>query len=228
MTKRHIFAIVNESTLVKASEIPPVIDALAHQIRYHVAPAWDMTTASVIFYPELSMVPPGAWIIALIDDPDQAGALAYHSETPDGRPYGKVFVRTCMENNVSWTSALSHEVVEAFVDPNCNMLADDYNGRFYALEVCDPVESTGYLIDDVEVSDFVRPAWFDAQSPHEAKVRWVSKGTDPLAPFALDRGGYAVFYEKGHWHQDFNRKEYAAWRLSGKNFGGSRTARRVR
>jgi len=37
------------------------------------------------------------------------------------------------------------------------------DGKIYALEVCDAVESDklGYEIDGVMVSDFITPAWFE-------------------------------------------------------------------
>ncbi len=115
MTTRHIFGVVNQSTLIDNSEVEPVVEAIAHQLRYHAGPAWGLTSAAVILYPDLASVPKNVWIITLINDPDEAGALAWHSESPDGRPYGVVFIRTCMENNVSWSSALSHEVLEGFL-----------------------------------------------------------------------------------------------------------------
>ena len=227
MTSKGIFAVVNQSTVVSNNDVAAAVPAFAHQLHYHVAPSWHIGTASVLFYPDLASTPKNAWIIAILDNADQAGALAYHSETPDGRPYGKVFAETCQNYGVNWTSAASHEIVEAQIDLSCNLLADDGRGKFYALEACDPVESTIYTYNGIELSDFVRPSWFDSQAPVGINTRWRTKGTEKLEPFQLDAGGYAVYYDltAGKWSQTYNRDTYPAWRLTGKEFPGARTAR---
>ena len=50
---------------------------------------------------------------------------------------------------------LSHEVIEALVDPRGNRMTTGV-----LTEICDPVEQPGYTIDGVTVSDFVTPRWF--------------------------------------------------------------------
>jgi len=58
---------------------------------------------------------------------------------------------------------LSHELLEMLADPWINWCAQGSDGRIYALEVCDAVESDslGYKIDGVLVSDFITPSWFE-------------------------------------------------------------------
>jgi hypothetical protein len=52
-------------------------------------------------------------------------------------------------------------------DPNVNLTVFVQNsntaGTLYAYEVCDPCEddSLGYHIDNILLSDFVYPAWFE-------------------------------------------------------------------
>lgn len=50
---------------------------------------------------------------------------------------------------------LSHEVIEALVDPRGDKMTDGL-----LTEVCDPVELPGYLINGIAVSNFVTPRWF--------------------------------------------------------------------
>jgi len=54
--------------------------------------------------------------------------------------------------------ALSHEVIEAFVDPDLNLWAEDEEGTLWAYEACDPVEAGSYQIriagEPVYVSNF--------------------------------------------------------------------------
>jgi hypothetical protein len=97
--------------------------------------------------------------IVLTDDPDQAGALGYHEMTRNGTPLGKVFAGLDIRSGSSWTVTLSHELLEMLADPWINWCAEGSDGRIYALEVCDAVESDslGYEIDGVLVSDFIGP-----------------------------------------------------------------------
>jgi hypothetical protein len=58
-----------------------------------------------------------------------------------------------------WTMSASHELLEMLEDPTGSTTRDGY-----ALEICDPVETAGYQLDGVMVSDFVTPAWFTART----------------------------------------------------------------
>jgi hypothetical protein len=223
-----LLGVVNLSTVVADSEVQPYVDAQVHQLRYHLCPAWGKTTPAVIAYKAVADIPKGGWPIVIMDDSDQQGALAYHSETPEGLDYARVFAKTLKDAGVSWTSGASHEVCEAVVDPACVTLATDGSGVAWAVEVCDPVESTSYDIDGVEMSDFVRPAWFDPQAPEGTNTRWHRNNpTEPnLKPFEIDTGGYAVFTKDlSHWDQKFGLN-HPAWRREMKG-DGSRTVRRI-
>ena len=65
-------------------------------------------------------------------------------------------------------------------DPWINWCAQGTDGKIYALEVCDAVESDklGYEIDGVMVSDFITPAWFEptradrVDFKHQLRNRW--------------------------------------------------------
>jgi len=79
---------------------------------------------------------------------------------------------------------LSHERLEMLADPWINWCAQGSDGRIYALEVCDAVEldSMGYKIDGVLVSDFITPSWFEpTQADRIDSKKQVSKPME-LAP----------------------------------------------
>ncbi len=89
----------------------------------------------------------------------------------------------------AWSCALSHEVVEALVDPTTRRAfahqGADGVWTTGPLEVADPVEQWSYRLDGVWVSDFVFPAYF-------AGAQW--EGTDALiapvaAPGPYDEAG---------------------------------------
>src|SRR5262249_16767163 len=132
---------------------------------------------------------------------DQAGALGYHDTTPDGLPQGKIFAASDMQYGLAWSVTASHELLEMLADPYINLAATVFPGNhgaymsLYAYEVCDPCEldSEGYEIDGVLVSDFVYPTWFEPFWAAESKrFDYLSKISKPLQ---LLPGGYISVYD---------------------------------
>ena len=76
---------------------------------------------------------------------------------------GKVFAKTDLQYNSSWTVTASHELLEMLGDPEINLgvfvQPNAQTGRLYAYENCDACESDnyGYQIGNILVSDFVFP-----------------------------------------------------------------------
>lgn len=68
-------SIINASTVLSDAEIRPVVDTLQKQVSNDFRPAWGID-AKLNFVPGTATPPPGAWWLAILDDSDQAGALA--------------------------------------------------------------------------------------------------------------------------------------------------------
>jgi hypothetical protein len=228
--------VTNQSTTVSDGDVQTMTRAVAAQVKLHAAPLWAIEPVPVTYLPKESLqtAPPGSWVIAVLDDPDQADALGWHTEQQGGVVYGRVFARPVLDNGgdaltkqLSVASVLSHEVLETFVDPHVNLWADAGNGTAYSYEVCDPVESDSYAIDidstNVTVSDFVTPHWFDPQAGASATLDYLGKCTHP---FQLTHGGYVVILKEGKPTQKFG-EAYPAWRKATKRADTSRFARRL-
>ena len=160
-------AIINESTVLRNADVAAAIPAFQTQVTRDLLPVWGVN-AHVIFTTPTT-TPIGAWVIALLDNSDQAGALGYHDITSAGLPLAKVFVKTTMDAGLSWTVTVSHELLEMLLDPETNETVFEQTGAatgtIYARELCDACEDDfyGYKIDGVLVSDFVLPNWFDPE-----------------------------------------------------------------
>jgi hypothetical protein len=199
-------AVVNnaEKKPIARERLAKVLAALETQLERDFAPVWGVS-AELSLVPEGELPPEDAWWLTLHDDSDRAGDLGYHDLTSAGLPLGKAFVATAEENGMPWSVVLSHELLEMLIDPYINLAAvirqgGVPNGMLYGYEVCDPVRSDTYRIDSVAVSNFVYPAWFEADRPR--------RGTrfDHLervaAPLRLRPGGYAITSDikrKGGW-----------------------------
>jgi len=181
-----VIALTNASTCLSDAQVEAVVPSLQRQVSLDFRAYWDIDCA-LTFLPKDRALVAGWWQIVLTDDPDQAGALGYHEMTIRGTPLGKVFARFDAESGSSWTVTLSHELLEMLADPWINWCAEGSDGRIYALEVCDAVESDslGYEIDGVLVSDFITPSWFErTQADRIDFKKRVSK------PMELGPGGY--------------------------------------
>jgi hypothetical protein len=221
--------LVNDSTLVSNADARRMASAVSLQVKRDFAPRWFRTPARLAFYSSLSAVPADVWLLTLLDDSDEADALGYHDETPDGRVYARVFCRDTLEHGGttlkgpdSVSVTLSHEVLELLADPNINLWADDGKSRELALEVGDPVEATGYEINGVTVSNFVLQSYFDVQS--RAGIY------DFLGllkkPWTMLPGGYQIVRSGGAITQKFGRS-VPKWKKQAKSFPAARTARRA-
>ena len=185
-----LIAILNQSTLVSNADAATMTQAIAAQVRLDVAPLWDRSPAAVIFYTDPKDVPVAAHGIALVDTiKDQPkGVLGYHTEDPGGKLWGVVAAQPELDNggkattgDWSVSSVLSHEVLEMYIDPNCNLWANDGHGKAYSFEVCDPVEAPTYVVNGVSVSNFVTPGMVRpaVRSRHRA-VRQAGQAQSPV------------------------------------------------
>lgn len=172
--------------------------------------------------------------VIIFDDADVANALGYHSETPAGQVFARVFVKAITDAGgaallgpVSIAATVSHEICEMFVDATCNNWADDGRGGLYAIEVADAVERDCYEHDvdgqAVSLSNFLYPAAFDRRPPPGSRLDHMGLTS---RPFELRPGGYAIFMRDGRVGQVFGDR-YPAWKFGAKAHDSSRTARRL-
>ena len=227
-----LIAILNQSTLVSNADAAAMTEAAAAQVRFDAAPIWDRAPAAVVFYTDPSAVPAAAHGIAIVDtiQNQPQGVLGFHTEDQGGKLWGVVAAKPELDNGAKVTtgdwsvsSVLSHEVLEMFIDPNCNLWANDGQGSAYSFEVCDPVEAPSYPVRGVSVSNFVTPSWFD---PLAAATAQFDKLGQLHAPFSILKGGYVVYESAGKEQQKFG-DQFPQWRREMKAGPLARTRRRL-
>jgi len=212
-------AIVNESTVVSDAQVYACTYALQIQTEFDFYPIWGIKS-KVYFAPKGTNIPAGHFQLIILDDADQAGALGYHDLTSTGDPMSKVFAKTTMDAGEQWTVTASHELLEMLVDPFINLTVflqnSAFTGKLLPYEVCDAVQGDlcTYPIssaDNIMVSDFVTPAWFeDFRQPNSTRFDFKGLLT---GPFQIYRGGYMSFFSvtaASGWQQTFNAEASAA------------------
>jgi hypothetical protein len=160
-------AVVDKTGQIAFDQLTNVAAAINRQVQRDLGPIWNVR-ATVSAVPKLDALPIGVSPIFIVTNlpPGEGGVhLTKHRQ-----PYALV------EIGDGWTIAASHECLEMIVDPSGNHLypssavevkngkIQDAPGKFeYLVEVCDPSEDEpfAYAIDDVTVSDFYTPNFFD-------------------------------------------------------------------
>jgi hypothetical protein len=155
----------NTSTALATAELADALPALQAAIDDDFAPEWGSRAKLVI----TNAVPAGAWSVDFVDYPDCWFCAGYH-EVRAGTPHAVVGVDG--DPTYDWPITASHEIFELLADPYTDrgMLISRRRGakpRWYALEVCDPVEADALAYTrpsasgkPVHISDFVTEAWF--------------------------------------------------------------------
>jgi hypothetical protein len=207
-----ILTIANISAVIGAAEFQAAVAAVGRQVAEDFQPEWDVTAylrGTAVSLARKAPIQGNHDAIIYVGDSSQdpttgvSGALAYHSETYADIPYGFVYLDICAAYGVTWTSALSHEVLELLADPNAVLTVtgpapDGASGYvYYDLEVCDPTQGDSYTIDSVIVSNFVGRNYFGLTGGN-GKSNYLNL---PLAPFGVRPSGYVQYEVGGKTHQ---------------------------
>lgn len=197
--------VVNKSALVTPADILPTIAALNRQIAGDFAPVWGVS--GTLYYGTAS---PGAWQFTLADAIDDAAALGYHVDD-NGVVSAIIDVAACRDCGDDWRQCLSHEVLEALADPQCERMAPD---NVTIVEVCDPVEGDSYQVDGVPVSNFATPSYFGFdQGSRYDHLGYLTGRCPDLRP-----GGYIEQLVNGAWQEQLGERAtgYMAKRTNGR------------
>lgn len=147
-------------------------------------------------------VPAGAaGVVYISDAPDVAGVYGYHDETDKNVAIAKVFTQPVLSHGgqvlaggpMTVAQVFSHEVLELLADAQCNTWWQTLKGDLVAFEVCDPVQMNVVKVrteplGDVWCSDWILPAWADAQ----AKGVPLNHLNTLKTPFSCAKGGYLI------------------------------------
>jgi hypothetical protein len=191
-------ALVSEIEHHDPSDVSRVGAALQRQATRDFAPLWNVR-ATVDAFPALEDVPVGYWPMIIV--PEVQGAAGIHLDQ-DGQPFALI------EMSDSWSLTASHEMLEMLADPFGNRLVAGRSlksgqGRVeYLVEVCDPSEAAqfGYTVNDILVSDFYTPRFFDPAKDTQARYSFTGAITKPRQVL---RGGYISWHHpvSNHWWQ---------------------------
>lgn len=187
--------VINQSH-VSALAIARAEKAVAYQVNHQLRRFWNV--------PPVRFVPSGGDPIYIVGGQGVMGAGGAHfgpgytlfgaQHTPSafaatGSGHTHFTVKASSGVYVSWTVALSHEVLEMAVDPTTQRQTYISRASQYPImvEVCDAVEDDTYRIEGVLVSDFVNPRWFRFSNVDFMNYDFLGRVNHP---FQVHQGGY--------------------------------------
>jgi len=200
---------VDEDAHVDPAELARISVGLQAQLREDLAPAWGIGELDVVLSAastsDAAVAAKHCQIQLHAEAPaDEQGALAIHGVDANGNPIAHAYVALAQRCGVSLSSCISHELLEASADPECDREATLPDGRVVAVEICDQVEALTYSKNGVEVSDFNTPSNFcDGPAPFDFLAK------QPAA-FEVMPGGYAQVRTEDGWQQLGNMRAYRA------------------
>jgi hypothetical protein len=151
---------------------------------------------------------PADWQLLYVDDATRAQTLGYHGLTRNKQPVATVFVKASLANKEPISVTASHELFEMVIDPIANLWAESRSGREYAYEMSDPVEESSFVVDGLQMSNFLHPAWFEPFT-HPLGTRYDHLGL-LKKPFSLTTGGYMIVKQRGRVFKIFGSNAKAA------------------
>jgi hypothetical protein len=193
-------ALVSEVKGHDPSDVARVTAALQRQAIRDFRPVWDVE-ATVDSFPTLEDVPIGYWPMLVRDDIGTPGAAGIHLDK-DGQPLALITMSD------SWSLTASHELLEMLADPFGNRVVAGQSPKpdqarvEFLVEVCDPSEADGfgYTVNDILVSDFYTPHFFDPVKADGVRYSFTGAIT---APRTILEGGYLSWHDpvSDHWWQ---------------------------
>ena len=205
-----LITVVNHSRIITDEIVLNAVRAINRQINEDFEPYWSLGAtlrlegavgkqANKLTLPEMR----GDAVLYLADKTDVEDALGYHEANFRGIPYGFVFTELCKKLKENWTVTLSHEALELIGDAQGNLLVQGPHPSnpnkevFHWFEMCDAVQSQTYMIDDVEVANFVMPLYFTTEEQEGGRNDFLGRlsGGKGLRSFGVNPGGYIGYYD---------------------------------
>lgn len=205
--RTHAF-VLDTALKTPASAFADMAPGLEAQLREDVAPAWgvgngDIVQPTAVASVAAGIVPIRVHAVTPKADAD-SGALAEHGDLSDGTPDIDVFEDLLLQFGIgpetptpeaALSAAISHELVEARVDSDCQRQAVLPGGKVVAVEACDQVQAITYAKRGTIVSDFNTPPNFNLgtdQSNLAGPFDFCGKQT---AQFQCMPGGYEQWFD---------------------------------
>lgn len=219
-TKRKV-ALIDLSGNVDFNRLKEIAAAIQTQMVRDVSIKWDVE-AEVKAFRYLSDIPQDYWTASIVNEiPERTGINGYHSFTGSGdsrKPFAKIIYENWIDFDFTqsrFEKVISEEIIEMCINPFLENRLVGKDPEFpdrtatFLVELGDPGNrlDIGYYINDVFVTDFIYPSYYNAI--HVEGTKYDHLGLIQK-PYSILDGGYQIFQRAGQW--------YNAMKIKGKLF----------
>jgi hypothetical protein len=237
------FVLVNESTdpAITSDVVVAMAGTMAKQ-QVRLASYWQRNPMGVAMADTEAAVPadPEIVLAKFVDVLTDKQSLAYHTNTPDGRPLiliGVQIVKTNVATGADWINgpdslltATSHELIETFVDPYCDWWWDMDGATEIPLEAADVVQGDSYEEDKgLFVQNFVGPRYFSGlgTGPYDAMGLVMRPGEVRMGGYQIRRVGGPGGARSNFFGALAHEGGMPEWKRIAKGLPGTRAAKRA-
>lgn len=194
-----LISVINQTNgRVSDEDLQTVIRAINHQLEWDYRPQWG---ARALLRLEARVR--GDAAIYIVNGTQVDAAVESHERLHPDMPYGFVFPSLSESLDESWSVTFSHETIGLTSDPAVNLLVagphpiEPERTVLYWYELGGAVQDESYLVQGVEVSNFLLPAYFFPGADGEARCDYLGRvhSGRTLAPFGVNPGGYVGFLD---------------------------------
>ena len=206
-----IVSVINltEGSLTDA-QVQSAIRAVNRQVREDFAPYWgfggELRLEGKTGRRRLSVDPAdmrGDAILYLRNEVRVSDTDGFHAQWFRGIPYSVVYLKLSDLLKEAWTVTLSHEALELIGDAEANLLVQGPHPKhpsrkvYHWFEMCDAVQDESYVIDGIDVSNFVLPLYFTASAEHGGRNDFLGTRAQgrTLRSFSVNPGGYIGYFD---------------------------------
>jgi hypothetical protein len=203
-------ALLDKTGKVDFELLEQIAKAIQIQLQRDVSPKWDVS-GEIKAFRTFAEIPAGFWTVSILEETENKFNGTHWYDSTTNIPYAQARLTDWVTQEYSQnhlTKVISEEIIEMCIDPYGQRIVrgkdfEDSNKEVeFLVELADPIAnpSIGYFINDIFVTNFIYPSYFNVTHIQGTKYDHLGLLKKPLDLF--DRS-YQIFRRAGQWFKAF-------------------------
>ncbi|MDI9872771.1 hypothetical protein [Flectobacillus roseus] len=203
-------ALLDKTGKISYELLEQIAKAIQIQLQRDVSPKWDVS-GEVRAFRTFGEIPAGFWTVSILEETENKFNGTHWYDSTTNIPYAQARLTDWVTQEYTQnhlTKVLSEEIIEMCIDPYGQRIVrgkdfeDNTQEVEFLVELADPIAnpSIGYYINDIFVTNFIYPSYFDVTHVAGTKYDHLGLLKKPLDLF--DRS-YQIFRRAGQWFKAF-------------------------
>ncbi|PAC33302.1 hypothetical protein [Flectobacillus sp. BAB-3569] len=203
-------ALLDKTGKISYELLQQIAKAIQIQLQRDVSPKWDVS-GEVRAFRTFGEIPAGFWTVSILEETENKFNGTHWYDSTTNIPYAQARLTDWVTQEYTQnhlTKVLSEEIIEMCIDPYGQRIVrgkdfeDNTQEVEFLVELADPIAnpSIGYYINDIFVTNFIYPSYFNVTHVAGTKYDHLGLLKKPLDLF--DRS-YQIFRRAGQWFKAF-------------------------